>query len=56
MKADKQIGIRVIMPKELLEKLTRAAEKRRISRLAVIRLALSEWLSQQNLKDKLKRG
>jgi len=51
MKAEEQIGIRVVMPKELLSKLTRAAEKRRISRLALIRLALSEWLDKERRKE-----
>lgn len=45
----------VRLPKELRTKLDRAAKKRRIQRSSLIRLAISEWLDEQNAKEKLER-
>jgi len=40
------------LPKEMKKLIDQAAEKKRISRSAVIRLALSQWLEQQGLTAK----
>jgi len=40
------------LPKELKKLIDQAAEKKRISRSALIRLALSQWLEQQGLRTK----
>jgi len=40
------------LPKEMKKLIDQAAEKKRISRSAVIRLAVSQWLEQQGLKEK----
>lgn len=41
------------LPKELKKLVDQSAKKKRLSRSALIRLALSEWLEQQGLKEKL---
>lgn len=42
-------------PKELRMKVDRAAKKRRLTRSSLIRLAVSEWLDQADLKLRLER-
>jgi len=43
-----EVSIRLVLPKELKNKLDRAAKKRRIPRLGLIRLALSDWLEAES--------
>jgi len=40
------------LPKELKKLIDQAARKKRISRSAIIRLAISQWLEQQGLREK----
>lgn len=43
------------LPKELKKLIDQAAKKKRLPRAGLIRLALSEWLEQQGLKEKLEK-
>jgi len=40
------------LPKELKKLIDQAAQQKRISRSAVIRLAISQWLDQEGLREK----
>ena len=44
--------ILIALPKEMKKLIDQAAKKQRLTRSGLIRLALSQWLEQQGLKEK----
>jgi len=51
----KPVSIQLLLPKEMRKRLIRAAKKKAISTLGLIRLVLNEWLSQEAAKERLDR-
>lgn len=47
--------ILIALPKELKNQLDEEAKKRRITRSGLIRLAITQWLNQESLKENLER-
>jgi len=45
--------ILIALPKELKKQLDEEAKKRRITRSGLIRLAITQWLNQESLKENL---
>lgn len=47
--------ILIALPKELKTLLDKEAKKRRITKSALIRLAITQWLNQESLKENLEK-
>ena len=47
--------ILIALPRELKKLLDREAKKRRITKSGLIRLAMTQWLNQESLKENLEK-
>ena len=50
-----EVRMTLLLPRQLKKRLDRAARKRSLPTLGLIRLALNSWLDEQNPKEKLER-